>query len=155
MSTLAMSMSLCVDVTVIPSAYVVNFTGACGDGVSDVYMPKSVGDSTPPCGTPFFELAVCLCFSSECGICFAASDVVCDVFDNCVWEACLAGSMSECVHVDCVERPAHVQCHCDCAPWWPVSAEACHDGAAYAVQCCACRVVALKPCCMERVACRL
>ena len=28
-------------------------------GVSDVYMLKSVGDSTPPCGTPFFELALC------------------------------------------------------------------------------------------------
>ena len=28
-------------------------TGACGVGVSDVYMLKSVGDSTPPCGTPF------------------------------------------------------------------------------------------------------
>ena len=44
----AMFMSLCVDVmvTVMASAYVVSFTGACGVGVSDVYMLKSVGDST-------------------------------------------------------------------------------------------------------------
>ena len=47
--------SLCVDVMVMSSAYVVSFTGACGVGVSDVYMLKSVGDSTPPCGTPFLN----------------------------------------------------------------------------------------------------
>ena len=40
---------------VMSSAYVVSFTGACGVGVSDVYMLKSVGDSTPPCGTPFLN----------------------------------------------------------------------------------------------------
>ena len=33
----------------------VSFTGVCGVGVSDVYMLKSVGDSTPPCGTPFLN----------------------------------------------------------------------------------------------------
>ena len=33
-----------------------SFTGACGVGVSDVYMLKSVGDRTPPCGTPFLNL---------------------------------------------------------------------------------------------------
>ena len=33
----------------------VSFTGACGVGVSDVYMLKSVGDSTPPYGTPFLN----------------------------------------------------------------------------------------------------
>ena len=32
-----------------------SFTGACGVGVSDVYMLKSVGDSTPPCGTPLLN----------------------------------------------------------------------------------------------------
>ena len=47
-----MSMSLCVDATVMPSAHAVSLTGACGAGVSDVYMLKSVCDSTPPCGTP-------------------------------------------------------------------------------------------------------
>ena len=36
-------------------AYVVSFTGACGVGVSDVYMLRSVGDSMPPCGTPFLN----------------------------------------------------------------------------------------------------
>ena len=29
-----------------------SFTGACGGGVSDIYMLKSVGDRTPRCGTP-------------------------------------------------------------------------------------------------------
>ena len=29
-----------------------SFPGACGVGVSDMYMLKSVGDRTPPCGTP-------------------------------------------------------------------------------------------------------
>ena len=29
-----------------------SFTGACGVGVSDVYMLNSVGDRTQPCGTP-------------------------------------------------------------------------------------------------------
>ena len=37
-------------------------------------MLKSAGDSTPPC------------LVSECGVCFAAFDVVCDVFDNGVWD---------------------------------------------------------------------
>ena len=36
-------------------SYSTCFTGACGDGVSNVYMLKSVGDSTPPCGTPFLK----------------------------------------------------------------------------------------------------
>ena len=53
MFAFAMFMSLCVDVMVMSSAYLVSFTGACGVGVSDVYMLKSVGDSTPACGTPF------------------------------------------------------------------------------------------------------
>ena len=52
MFALAMFMSLCVDVMVMSSLYVVSFAGACGVGVPDVYMLKSVGDSTPPCGPP-------------------------------------------------------------------------------------------------------
>ena len=55
MFALAMYMSLCVDVMVMSPAYVVNFTGACAVGVSDVYMLESVGDKTPPCGTPFLN----------------------------------------------------------------------------------------------------
>ena len=47
-------MSLCVDVVVMLSAYVVSFTGACGAGVSDVYMLRCGGDS-PPCGSPFLN----------------------------------------------------------------------------------------------------
>ena len=63
----------------------VSFTGACGVGVSDVYMLKSVGDSTPPGGTPLLNWR---CVVSECGVSFAAFDVVCDVFDNGVWDVC-------------------------------------------------------------------
>ena len=37
------------------SAKIMNFTGACDVGVSDVYMLKSVGDRTPNCGTPFLN----------------------------------------------------------------------------------------------------
>ena len=55
MFAFAMFMSLCVDVMVMSSAQVVSFTGACGVVVLDVYMLKSVGDSTPPCGTPFLN----------------------------------------------------------------------------------------------------
>ena len=50
-----MFMSLCVNVMVLSSAYVVSFTGACGVGLSDVYMLKSVGDRTPLCETPFLN----------------------------------------------------------------------------------------------------
>ena len=39
-------------------------------------------------GTQFMNW-LCCCFVSECGVCFAAIDVVCDVFDNGVWEVCL------------------------------------------------------------------
>ena len=49
---------------------------------------KSVGDSTALWNT-IFELALCCCFVSECGACFVAFDVVCDVFDNGVWNVCL------------------------------------------------------------------
>ena len=86
MFAFAMFMSLCVDVMVMSSAWVVSFTGACRVGVSDVYMLKSVGDSTPPCGRPFLNWR---CFVSECGVCFAAFYVVCNVFDNGVWDVCL------------------------------------------------------------------
>ena len=41
MFAFAMFMSLCADVMVMSSAYVVSFTGACGLGVSNVYMLKS------------------------------------------------------------------------------------------------------------------
>ena len=55
MFAFAMFMSLGVDVMVMSSAYVVSLTGACGVGVSDVHMLNSMGDSTPPCGTPFLN----------------------------------------------------------------------------------------------------
>ena len=34
-------------------------------------------------------MSLCLCFISECGVCLAAFDVVCNEFDNGVWDACL------------------------------------------------------------------
>ena len=40
-------MLLCVNVMVMSSAYVVSFTCACV-----IYRSKSLGDRTPPCGTP-------------------------------------------------------------------------------------------------------
>ena len=48
-------------------------------------MLKSVGDRTPPCGTPLLNWR-CV---SKCGVCFASFDVVCDVFDNGMWDVCL------------------------------------------------------------------
>ena len=47
----AIFMSLCVDVMVMSSAYVVSFTGACGVGVSDMYMLNNVADRMPHCGS--------------------------------------------------------------------------------------------------------
>ena len=52
MFAFAMCMSLCVNVMVMSSAYVVSFTCTCGVRVSVVYMLNSVGDRTPSCGTP-------------------------------------------------------------------------------------------------------
>ena len=49
-----------------------------------MYMLKSVGDRTPPCGT-FLN---CRCVS-EGGVCFASFYVVCDAFYNSVWDVCV------------------------------------------------------------------
>ena len=77
-----MFISLCVDVMVISSAYVVSFTDACGVGVSYVYMLNSVCDRTPPCGTPVVKWR-CV---SECSVSSASFDVVCNEFENGVWD---------------------------------------------------------------------
>ena len=46
---------VCVDKMVVSSAYVtVVMFGDVGVGRSPVYMLKTVGESTPPCGTPVF-----------------------------------------------------------------------------------------------------
>ena len=48
-----------------------------------MYMLKSVGDSTPPCGTPFLSRrCVDVLFLN-------VVYVVCDVFDNGVCDVCL------------------------------------------------------------------
>ena len=54
----AVFMFVCVERIVISSAYVMVFIFVLGGGVgrSAMYMLKSVGESTPPCGTPVFML---------------------------------------------------------------------------------------------------
>ena len=47
-----MFMSVCGTVIVMSSAYVVSCTESGGRRMSEVYMLKSMGKSTPPCGTP-------------------------------------------------------------------------------------------------------
>ena len=52
MLAFAMSMSVCGAVMVMSSAYVVSCTESGGSGMSEVQMSKSMGEGTPPCGTP-------------------------------------------------------------------------------------------------------
>ena len=53
----AVSGFVCVASIVMSSAYVMRVILSCwGVGISDMYMLKSVGDRTPPCGTPVFVL---------------------------------------------------------------------------------------------------
>ena len=54
-----------------------SFTGACGVGVSDVYMLKRVGDMRPPCGTPFLNCS-CLVLLSLCVRWFVLVEDCCD-----------------------------------------------------------------------------
>ena len=65
MFAFSMFMSMCVDVIVMSHAYVVNFTCACGVGVSDVYMLNNLVDRTPPCGTSVLHLELFDVVSSE------------------------------------------------------------------------------------------
>ena len=52
MLTFAMFMSACGAVIVMSSAYVVSCTESGGSLMSEVWMLKSMGEGTPPCGTP-------------------------------------------------------------------------------------------------------
>ena len=52
MLVFAMFMSACGAVIVISSAYVVSCTESGGSGMSEVWMLKSIGERTPPCGNP-------------------------------------------------------------------------------------------------------
>ena len=45
-------------------------------------MLKSVGEKTPPCGTPDLN---CRFVVPECCVCHASIDVVCDVSEYGVW----------------------------------------------------------------------
>ena len=69
---------VCVDVMVMSYSYVVSFTSACGVGMSAVYMMKRVRDRTPPCGASRLKWRCDLGFFSECSVCLASFNVVCD-----------------------------------------------------------------------------
>ena len=75
-----------------------------------MYMLKSVGDRTPPCGNTIFELTFVLMFLFlNVVYAFASFDVVCDEFKNgvagyFVW----CSFVCQCVYVDCVK------CFCSC-----------------------------------------
>ena len=60
-------------------------------------MLNSVGERTPPCGTPVFKLTLFGCVISICCVGFASLDVVCDELN------------------DCVESFAHIECYSDCS----------------------------------------
>ena len=57
--TCAVCILLWVLYIVMSSAYVIMCTFSGGCGMSDVYMLKSVGDRTPPCGTPVCCILIC------------------------------------------------------------------------------------------------
>ena len=52
MLAFAMVMSVCGAVIVMSSAYVVSCSESGDSGISEVYMLKSMGERTPPCGIP-------------------------------------------------------------------------------------------------------
>ena len=50
-------------------------------------MLNSVGERTPPCGTPVKLPSGCVV--SICCVGFASLDVVCDELNDCAWNVCL------------------------------------------------------------------
>ena len=50
---------LCVVKVVMSFAYVMSCV--CGGGMSEVYVLKSVGERTPPCGMPDLNWRICTC----------------------------------------------------------------------------------------------
>ena len=83
----AMLMSLCVDVMVMSFMYVISFTGACGVGLSDVYMLKSVGDRSRLVDVEmvlfmlYSDVVVRRVVAFEAMLCGDVWDVVCDVWE--------------------------------------------------------------------------
>ena len=55
---------------VMSFAYVMSCVCLRVGSISKVYMLKSVGERTPPCGTPSFELALGGCSVSKCCVLF-------------------------------------------------------------------------------------
>ena len=68
-----------VDVMVMSSAYDASCSGASGCGRFNAYMLNSMGERTPPWGTPVLNW---WCVFSECYVCCRSFDVVCYEFDN-------------------------------------------------------------------------
>ena len=60
------------------------------DRMSYVYTLNSMGESTPPWGTPVLDWddVECGCVVSECCVRLASSDIVCDGFDDGGWNVC-------------------------------------------------------------------
>ena len=52
-------------------------------------MLNSVGERTPPCGTPVLIKLTSGCVVSICCVGLASLDVVCDELIDCVWNVCL------------------------------------------------------------------
>ena len=50
-----------------------------------VYVLNGVSDRMPPCVTHILNW----CFVSVCSVCFASLYLVCDEFENGVWDVCL------------------------------------------------------------------
>ena len=48
-------------------------------------MLNSVGERTPPCGTPVLNLTLFGCMISIC----CSLDVICDELNDCAWNVCL------------------------------------------------------------------
>ena len=73
---------MCVVEMVISSAYVMSCVCLGSGGMSEMYMLKSVGVTTPPSRTPSFGLALGGCSVSKRCVCLASLYVVSDELSN-------------------------------------------------------------------------
>ena len=101
-------MLVCVESELMSSAYVKSLMLSGGVGMSDMYTLKSVGERTPPWGTPVLILDLFGGFVVICCVCFPAFGVIRNVFDDCVWDVGVVHLLDEFVNVDCVEGFTHV-----------------------------------------------
>ena len=88
-------------------------------------MLKSMGERTPPCGTPDLNCRfVDVWFLN---VWHASLDVVFDVSEYDMWYVRVCEFICYCVYVYCVKCFAHVQCYCDSACGWNGLVETCCD----------------------------